>query len=206
MIKELFDPQLRFWNWFVKNESRIFNFDPMKEHDREQLFDELSEQLTKINPDLAFEFGPKETRREFVISAGGIKSAFGAVTALVAAAPHLERWDIIAFMPRREPCSIEIGGKRIDPHEVQCSLIHNGQKVGVLLFLPGCTDSEVAYKQIGYLFLDQALGEYDVEMSVGPIQMLAPEADTEGERFPLRDLPMYFDRLIHQLRQSPPVI
>lgn len=206
MIKELFDPQARFWKWFVKNEPRLFTFDAMNEGDREELFDELSVQLKKINPDLAFEFGPQSERREFVISAGGIRSAFEAVTSLVAAAPRLQRWEIIAFMPRREPCSIEMRGKRIDAHEVQCSLIHNGQKAGILLFLPGYTDSDVVYKQIGYLFLDQALGEYDVEMNVGPIQMLAPEADTEGERFLIAELPKYFDRLLRQLRQSPPVM
>jgi hypothetical protein len=89
----------KFWNWFVKHEPELFNFDPVREAERERLFDELACELRKVDPDLAFEFGPQHTRREFVVSAAGIKRAFPAVVSLVAAAPTLERWWLIAFRP-----------------------------------------------------------------------------------------------------------
>ena len=56
-----------------------------------------------------------------------------------------------------------------------------------------------ALKQIGYLLLDEALGEYDVESRLGLIKMLSPEARTEETRYPLFDLPARFDRLISLL-------
>jgi hypothetical protein len=42
--------------------------------------------------------------------------------------------------------------------------------VGILLFLPDYSSVDSRFGQIVYLFLDEALGEYDVEMKVGFIQ------------------------------------
>ena len=47
-------PEENFWRWFVKNESMIFHF----ESNREEIFDQLSHELDKVNTDLTFEFGP----------------------------------------------------------------------------------------------------------------------------------------------------
>src|SRR5438128_2325080 len=94
-----------FWNWFVRQEE-LFTFDPDNETEREKLFDRLAIELQKIHPNLTFEFGPNEPRREFIISADGIKRAFPAVASLVEAAPPLDRWQVIAFRPRRIPLNI----------------------------------------------------------------------------------------------------
>jgi len=192
-------PQERFWLWFIKNEAQLFAFDPTKEVERERLFNALAKELVRIDSDLTFEFGPPNLPREFVVSAGGIKRAFGAVSALVAAAPHLKRWSIIAFRPRRSPCSIEIGGQCINPDQVEFSLFDNGRIPGIQLFIPGYRHDQPMYRQIGYLFLDSALGEFDVETKVGPIEMFASEAETDGRRYPLSVLPKLFDQLVAQL-------
>ena len=111
--------QEQFWSWFVQHEAQLFDLDPSREEHRERLFDELGNELQKVDPDLAFEFGPNEPRREFVVSAGGIKRAFPAVAALVDAAPPLDRWQVTAFRPRRTPSNIvEFRGKRVDPKGV----------------------------------------------------------------------------------------
>jgi hypothetical protein len=41
------------------------------------------------------------------------------------------------------------------------------------LFIPGFREDDVALQQIGYLLLDGALGEYDVETRLGLIKMLS---------------------------------
>src|SRR5688500_16970121 len=92
-------PEQRFWDWFAANSHRFVNV----ERDQEVLFGELRRQLSRIHPSLTFEFGPqRDQRRELVISADGIKDAFPAVQRLVAAAPDLSDWRIIAFRPRGE--------------------------------------------------------------------------------------------------------
>jgi hypothetical protein len=55
-------PREDFWSWFAKQESELFDFDPLREAERERLFDELASELKKVDPDLAFEFDPRDTR------------------------------------------------------------------------------------------------------------------------------------------------
>ena len=178
----------------------LFDFDPGQEIERERLFDRVATELQKVNPYLTFEFGPNGPRREFVISAAGIRDAFPAVVRLAGSAPTLQRWHIRAFRPRRTSINIiEIEGKRIDPIDVQFSLSDNGKVAGICLFIPGFQEGDVALKQIGYLLLDETLGEYDVETRLGLIKMLSTDTRTAGDRYPLADLPTLFDQLLSQL-------
>jgi len=158
------------------------------------VFDEIAARLQRVDPDVTFEFGPNAPKREFVISAGGLKRAFLSVASFVGSAPPLERWWIIAFRPRRRPVNVvEFHGRRIDPKDVQFTLLSNGSLAGIRLVIPSYDEADSRLKQIGYLLLDEALGEYDVETRVGLIEMLPPEAAAEGRRYPLAELPKQFD-------------
>ena len=84
--------------------------------------------------------------------------------------------------------------------QIQFSLIDNGTIIGMYLFIPGFNETEIAWKEIGYLLLDEALGEYDVETKLGPISVLSPDSDQAGERFPLNELPEIFDRHVLTLQ------
>jgi hypothetical protein len=188
--------QERFWSWFVRHEEELFDF----EVDQERIFDQVATELQNVDSDLTFEFGPKETRREFVISAGGMKRAFSAVISLVDAAPTLVRWRVTAFRPRRLPPDIvEFRGRRVHAKDVQFSLLDNGETAGIYLFIPGFREDDAALMQIGYLLLDHMLGEYDVESSLALIKMFSPTARTNRDRYPLAELPALFDRLVSQI-------
>jgi len=191
--------QEEFWNWFTQHDTELFDFDPRREAERERIFDELASELQKVDPELTFEFGPNAPRREFVLSAGGIKRAFPAVISLAKAAPALDRWKVTAFRPRRPPNIVEFRGKRLDPRNVQFSLLDNGKTAGVYLFIAGFQENDPDLKQIGYLLLDETLGEYDVESRLGLIKMLSPETRTDGMRYPLAELAARFDDLVSQL-------
>jgi YD repeat-containing protein len=135
-----------------------------------------------------------------IISAGGIKRAFPAVASLVDAVPPLDRWQVTAFRPRRTPSSVvEFRGKRVDPGDVQFSLLDNGKIAGIYLFIPSFREDDADLKQIGYLLLDETLGEYDVESRLGLVKMLPPDTRTEAERHPQVELPILFDRLVSRL-------
>jgi len=188
-----------FWMWFREHEDELLHL----ENRREWAFDQLASQLQKIDPRLTFEFGPESKRRELIISAGGVRNAFGAVSALVASAPIMDHWQVTAFRPRRSPPTIiELAGKRVDSRDVEFTLLDNGKTTGIYLFIPGYPADDADLKQIGYLLLDELLGEYDVEMKLGLIKMLSPEEHTAGERYPLDELPIQFDKLVSQLGLS----
>jgi hypothetical protein len=191
----------KFWQSFQKYENALFDF----ERDQESLFTRLATELQRVHPDLTFEFGPKnkDGTREFVVSAGGIKSAFPSVVALVGAAPSLKCWKITAFRPRRWPLnSLDYGGKHVDADDVQFTLLDNGEMVGIYLYIPGYIEGDANFGQIGYLMLDDALGEYDVETGVGLIKMFSIDAPKENNRQPLAELPAKFDQLQAKLHQS----
>jgi hypothetical protein len=184
--------EANFWSWFTANESRLFTF----ESDQVRVFDDLSKELRRVNGDLTFEFGPvKGGKREFVISAGGIRSAFPAVEALYGAAPPLQRWVWVKYRPRRLPINdLEYGGKKIRADDVRYLLAKDGDKVGIVLFFDGYSEKKKStFGQIGYLFLDEALGEYAMETQVGFVEFQPRSAQYFERSRPLVELPAQFD-------------
>lgn len=192
--------QEMFWIWFLDHEDELYNINLTQDEKREDLFNQLSVELSKVDINLTFELGPQEYKREFIISAAGIKRAFPTVLSLVEAAPTLERWTVIPFRPRRPVEGfIRFRNKCIDTKEVQFTLLDNGKTPGIYLFMPGYLEEDSDLKQIGYLLLDQALGENDVEYKLGLIKMYASESRTEGNHYPLVELPVLFDQLVVKL-------
>jgi hypothetical protein len=190
-----------FWDWFQQNEEMLLHFD----RDQERIFDLLSTALAKVSPNLTYEFGPlKEGARDFVVSAGGIKTAFPAVAALAAAAPVLPRWNIIKFRQRQTPIMcVVFGGKTVKPQDVEFSILSSGTELGVYLFFKGYREAEKAtWDEIGYLLLDQGLGEHDVETKVGLIQFFSFGAHSELPRHPLPELPAVFDEKFDELKRK----
>ena len=71
--------------------------------------------------------------------------------------------------------------------------------MGIYLYIPNYTPEDSRYGQIGYLFLDESLGEYDVETKLGLIKMFPISDDAVNERYPLSELPAYFDEVYQRL-------
>ena len=179
----------------------LFDF----EKDQERIFHQLSAALKKVHPDLTFEFGPKQDgKREFVITADGLKAAFPAVESLYAAAPTLGRWSFIKFRQRRHPLyDIEYGNKIIKVADVHFKLSkdENPNKVGILIFMPGYNEAEkTVYEHIAYLMLDEALGEYDVETRVGFIEVQGHDSKYFPGSPPLDELGSRFDDVMKNKR------
>ncbi|XHS76316.1 hypothetical protein ACFJGW_11245 [Burkholderiaceae bacterium UC74_6] len=183
-------PEADFWSWFQKNQATLFDFEP----DQERTFDRLAAEMHKVHRSLTFEFGPKDgDRREFVISADGIRDAFPKVEALFAAAPSLPKWKFVKFRPRRDPFDLQYNGVSVKANSISVLLQPDGQKAGLTVVIPGYTKaSHKTYAGIAFLVLDQALGEYDVETRVGFIDVQAPSAAT-ASAVPLSQLPAAFD-------------
>jgi hypothetical protein len=189
-----------FWVWFQANEDRLFSF----EREQDAVFDQLATALAQVSPDLTFEFGPDEDgKREFVISAGGVRNAFPEVEALAGAAPSLPRWTILKYRQRRSPImDMTINGTTVKPEDVEVALMSNGRELGVRMFFDGYTqDTHQLWGMFCYLFLDQALGEYDVETKLNMIDFTAMSAKGNAVTYPLPSLPQLFDMHAAKLSQ-----
>jgi hypothetical protein len=196
--KDSSSKEAAFWKWFVANEARLFAF----EKDQDAIFDELAREMHRVNTDLTFEFSPVENdRREFVISAGGIRKSFPAVEALFSSAPKLARWEWIKYRPRRfQIHDVLFGGTTVKADEVRYLMAKDGEKVGIVLFFDGYSEEEKSvYANIGYLLLDQALGEFSIETQVGFIEFHAQDSEYFAQSRPLDELPRQFDEYLGQI-------
>jgi hypothetical protein len=187
---------LKFWKWFRSRETEIFHF----ENDQEKVFDKLAAELRRVHPDLVFEFSSiVDGRREFTISAGGIRAAFAEVTTLVREAPTLQKWKILAFRQRQDIPSIKCGDKELQRDAIFFDHATVGDKADLTLFMPGIRGASpqdvVGLKTIGYLMLDSVVGEYDVETRIAGIEFVDAADQPERRRIPLRELAAIVDAL-----------
>lgn len=191
-------PETQFWQWFEKNESRIFHF----EKNQDQNISDLLRELHRVNKSLTFEIGSEALEtREFIISADGNRDAFPSVIRLAEAAPALPRWRITKFRPRRtDPCLLGIGDLQFSSDDVLVTLELEGSRIGVSLYL-GDEDhfDEQILGRIGFLLLDYTLGEYDVETLVGTVSFHPKQRTYDPTSLSLRDLPSAFDQLTKSL-------
>ena len=169
----------RFWRWFEDNSTRLFAF----ESDQENVFDQLQGALGKVDKGLTFEFGPVEGgRRDFVLSADGIREVFPVVERLVEAAPGLPQWTIIAFRPPRSPdVELSLGRHTLAARDLWFAAHADGDRIGLTVFVPGLTEkNKRSLAHAGFLLLDNALGEYVVETHVGFIEWESKPDDPEA--------------------------
>jgi len=184
-----------FWEWFVKNEKRIWNF----EKNQETIFDQLHSKLINYQDSLCFEFGPIiEDRRELVISAGGIANLFPEVSKLITAAPILTHWEFTAFRPRRdifEEFDISFNDIVLKPTDVLFQATIDGDNFDIDLFHLSMTEqNRDAFGGAIFLMLDMALGEYDMATGVRHIEFLDSNTNPNTKGFlPLVELPQVFD-------------
>ncbi len=183
-----------FWKWFAAHAAEVGKI----ERGDEPIADQLAAELHKVNDKLTFEMGIKSTPKELIISADGLQAAFPAVKKLVAAAPPLDGWKVIAFRPRKAITELEIGAPGGGEHrKIKLSdlrfrtLAPPGDKIDVALYLPSPADKPL---QSGtFILLDALLGEYDVETRLGEIQMLDGK-DAPRDARPLSELQALVDK------------
>jgi hypothetical protein len=198
------NPEAAFWQWFADHSEHFRTFDPNTDPEAAgRILDQVMEQLSNVCEGLTCELStrPPSGCQDFIVSADGIKERFAPVRRLVAAAPSLPGWQIIAFRPRQElDYPVVLDGRTIKPADVWFRALPDGQKVDLGVFLPGLTaENRDSLVRIGYILLDMALGEYDVEMKIGGIdwKALPPDPAKEGLK-PYRDLPSVVDSLLAQ--------
>ena len=188
----------RFWSWFIENQDRLFSF----EDDQDNIFQAIHDNLAKIHPNLVFEISRVvDGKREFVISADGLRDAFPFVESTFSKAPSLDRWTFVKFRPRMGTgLNIEFeGGFKLGPDDLKFALASDDGKIAIGIFVKEY-DPEERDKFLSAVFvlLDAALGEYDMETKVGALELHGwselAEKGIEGQ--PFDELPVSFDRAL----------
>ena len=176
-----------FWVWFKKNSDAYFHF----ERNQDFLFHNLKSELNKIHSDLVFEFSPilQDGKREFVISADGIKSIFPVVETLTAKAPSLDKWHIVAFrQPRKEINQITYDNLTIYFDDVFFRYGKDNGQIALELNIRGFYESP-EWTGATFILLDNVLGEYHTEMSLSRIEKRLLNEQEVKDLYPITDLP-----------------
>jgi hypothetical protein len=183
-----------FWTWFKAHRLEVAK---VKSAD-EPIANELAAELHKIDPRLIPELGIGAEPRELIISADGLREAFPAVKRLVAAAPAIPGWKVVAFRPRKgADVTVDLGGgTKLGENDLFFVVLPTAKPpapIDLLLYVPGIGGpDDKAVKQVAFLLLDATLGEYDVETKVGGIA-IKPVGEKPPSAKPLKDLPRVVD-------------
>lgn len=174
----------RFWEWFSANHHRLPN--PQAEEmsyeelARSSVLAELGNQLHRVDSGLTFEMGPVTGEgRSLCISAEGIRQHFPAVQAVVAAAPAIPGWKIVAFrQPVGTDLQLQMGDTKLGGDDLWFAARPAGDRLDLTLFVRGLTaQNRDALMHGTFLLLDAALGEYQVGTYVGGIEWEALPID-----------------------------
>ncbi|MCD4658216.1 MAG: hypothetical protein K8S87_11815 [Planctomycetes bacterium] len=183
MISEQQKKVEKFWRWFQKNATKLYNF----EENKEKLFRELTTEVVKIHKTLSFVFSPMlDGVREMTISADGVKAGFPYVRLLVENAPKIPSWKFTAFRQRTiADYSLTIGNVTLNPREIYFlyDIDFERGKVDVIFYADGVNEADSSFTSILFLLLEYSLGEFDVGTKLGYVDFRNLPFDANLEEY-----------------------
>lgn len=199
-----------FWAWFNANDDRLYSVElDASGHVTEEHMDTivlLAEECAKIHEDLSVEIenaGTSGTRR-LVISANGLTDVFPVVEEAVDQSRTSSRWEVVKYRQRQERINaLSLKGHTIRPQDVRFGVArHKGTgEFGVFVFIPGFNEEELdVWRHLGFIFLDLALGEFDVATKVTSVEFGAPNSLPHVNQLTITELPVVFDYLFNKSR------
>jgi hypothetical protein len=173
-----------FWQWWSRARDRVAA--GIRDGSIGSMADEIGDQVAAINDDLQWELSPgRNAQHALVVTSGGDATLRATVSRWLAAAPPADA--VFEYVGSRQPDDRAFTARmRLDGHELDLSEIRfafdvddHGHGVDVEVFHPEFARMpEPARVQVGFLALDWALGEEQVELWVGAVEA-PPKAPDE---------------------------
>jgi hypothetical protein len=156
----------RFWRWFDENKDRlwadVYGPDPAA---RDRAMSEVGV-VREAQPGVVLEFGgPAQARpRTLIVSADGKPEHVDDVKELVASAPAMAGWKVVAFRPRMktDDMAIELQGERVGPDDVWFDIAEGADGLALMLYVRGLTKANEQLRGLGAsLLAEHSVGERD---------------------------------------------
>lgn len=199
-----------FWQWFNENEDQLFN---IKLDETGYVADEhmativlLGEACAKIHEDLSVEIENAGASgiRKLVISANGLTEVFPVVEEVVDRSRTPSRWEVVKYRQRQERINaLSLKGHTLKPQDIRFAVArHKGTgQFGVYIFIPGFNEAELdIWRHLGFIFLDLALGEFDVATKLTSVEFGEMDSMPHANRLTIGELPTVFDYLFNKSR------
>ncbi len=192
----------QFWTWFQANQQLLAS----TENPGDKVHVELGENLKRIDEGLTFEIGKAAgDKRELAVSADGVPELFPIVKEVVAAAPKMEKWQVVAFRQRVPAETLKElaiqggsagGGSEqigLAVKDMRGSISRVAEKANVTVFLKNNSGNEGQQNMV-LIMLQQALGESDLVTKVGDIRFASIEEDDKKNSVPFEQLGSALDK------------
>jgi hypothetical protein len=200
-------PQARFWRWFRSNGARLRAMMYDGEDARDAATAEMRDAVAEVEPGLILEFGPgTDEAHDLIISADGRRERVDPIKDLVAAAPAIPGWEVIAFRPRMtlDDLAINVHGEQIGTDDVWFRVEEDADGLALTLYVRGLTPKNERFRGLGAsLLAEHAVGERDALTLLSGLRVETLPADPRraGLR-PFGELVAVFDET--RERKYPP--
>jgi hypothetical protein len=125
--------QEKFWIWFTKNNKKFSSILHEDDEEREKLLDEILKHLHAYCKNIWIQMGGGSgAYTELIFTAEGNQKFFDKVRDLVAAAPVIKNWKIIALMPPIEIDSITYDDLTINVEDLGYAPLLNSNNVSAI--------------------------------------------------------------------------
>jgi hypothetical protein len=176
-------PKEFFWQWFIHHQTELEAFiqNPNRDY---AIYHEMTETLQKFSELLYPEITVNdEGNYVLIITPNGISDGIEPTREIVAAAPVIDRWEIVRFRQPRDEVSLEHDGLHYEADDIEIIAQINEQtdKADVLIFIRNMNHDPRKYQTLAFLYLDHVLGEFNVITRIGYIDFKHLEADETVE-------------------------
>jgi hypothetical protein len=194
------DSATRFWNWFKEHNKGYSFLNQVDPEIKEKLLNDLLRELHEYCDKLYFEIGshPDDECQELIITAEGNKDYFSKVEYLVGAAPQIDNWIFIAFIPPRDiNFQMDYEGLVLNPEEMWFMPLENKDDpsaIGISICLRNyeLVKDHDFFESAIYKILDVLLGEKSAASDIEYITFDQLPDDPEDEGMSeLAELPDY---------------
>lgn len=184
-----------FWQWFEDNKTQYEHIKPGEEPP----LDLLLEHLTDLEPGLAAEISAQpntDSLLELTISAEGDVRKFPLVEQIVAEAPPIKGWKVIAFrQPAPYDFTLQKGHLRLTPAELFFEPIATQDSLDIIVYGQdfGKKDPDTL-ALYGHIMLDNLMGEYNSAKRVRHYEFRdLSAARRQSDLSPLQDINKFLD-------------
>ena len=165
----------KFWDWFVKNKTKLEEFIDSNQKDYSiylELTSELKSYNELLNPELT---GDEEGVCCFVVTPDGIREGVELTTKIIYSGPEIVGWKFFRFRQAKDKFGIKINEVDVDIADIKIlrKLDIENKGVDISVCFKNYEDANSDFKTAGFLMLDHVVGEMNMLARVDAVDFLS---------------------------------
>ena len=165
-------PEEIFWNWFIKNKTKIENFIDSELTDY-SVYNTLTNKIKSYNSLLVPELTKNnDNKYVLIITPDGIKDGVQPTKKLAQACPPIENWVILKFRQPSDSITLNFKGLQYPSSDIEIipEVDTNKEVVNIDVFIRNMNEDPKKYQSLAFLYFDHILGEFNTITRVGYIE------------------------------------